>query len=493
MSMSRRTLLTGGAALACLGATGSGRAPDGRPWNVLWISSDQHNVRWTGFEGHPLVKTPNLDALAAQSLRLRNTYVSAPSCAPTRQSWLTGLWPREHGQLHNALGLDPANRGLPTLWREGGYRTGCVGKLHTWADESQPGFMGFERVFNEDASPQDFDALRRELRGLQGGAAKTWKPPQEQALWDAMPAPDLHGKVHGAPYLSPDWVLVQQSRRWLQAQRSEPFFLYTSLRLPHHPFTLLEDFYFRYDPAELLDLAVASGLDTPCPSAEKNRARRGWARLTPEQTALLHARYAGAIEQTDWLIGLLLRELEDLGLADNTILVYSSDHGDMAGDHGLWWKGVMFEGAARKPLLVRMPGVLAPGVHEGRVNEVDLLPTLAGLCGLSAGQVSGRDLSEVLLTGSPGQRFACSFYDLRGQRAELAMCRDERFKLMRHGTRLYGGEQLLFDLQEDPNETRDVSKDHRSTVRTLGRQLDRLEASMRPRYPGVPQPKGEAG
>ena len=194
------------------------------------------------------------------------------------------------------------------------------------------------------------------------------------------------------------------------------------------------------------------------------------------------------------MVGLLLEELEAQGLADSTILVYSSDHGDMAGDHGLWWKGVMFEGAARKPLLIRMPGVLEPGgVHEGRVNEVDLLPTLAGLSGLRAPRVSGRDLSEVLRSGSPGQEHAYAFFDVRGQRAELAMCRDARFKLMRHGTQLYGGERLLFDLQEDPYETRDVAADHPRTVRQLERELDRVELSMQPRYAGVVAPGEDPG
>lgn len=459
MSMLTRRGLLGALAGAALCSAAPRALARTKPSSILYISSDEHNPGYLGSAGHPFARTPNLDRFFAQSLELRGVHTSSPVCAPTRQSWLTGLLPMEHGQLGNAYVFDDDATSLVTGLE--GYDTACFGKLHTNAEE-RDGRFGFQRLLSTK-SP-DWDAtLKRYRVGSDGGAYD----PQDAAILRSLPPPVAHkflGKVRGSVQGSADWVLLQEALGWLQERSPErPFFCYVSFRFPHYPFDLPEDFYYAFKPAEL---------DEPPPIEHDWSSRlggayqmrkRGWQSLTREQTQLLRARYLGAVSYLDWLVGQLLDNLAAMGLAEDTLVVYSSDHGDMGGNKGLWLKDVMYDDVTRKPTAIRLPGRLPAGTRSSELmGDIDLLPTVFGLAGAPLRRpLTGADRSAALLNGHT-EAEATFAYDFINPDSgpQMSMVRSRGWKFVHYeGSFFPKGGAELYKLDEDPGETRNLAAD----------------------------------
>lgn len=340
-------------------------------------------------------------------------------------------------------------------FRAAGYRTTCLGKLHTWNSE-RDGDLGFDSILNEKSGEAWTEVHRR------------WRISREQPEFDATDAPlfgtmpfgeRFRGRVRPDPGSCGSWLLTQEATQALRNTGSDPFFLYVGLRSPHYPFDLPRPWYHRFDPKEM------PGAFGPPSSQSRGTQlqahRRGWGRLSPEHHRLLQARYYAAVEYTDYLVGLVLDELEASGQADNTLVVYTSDHGDMAGERGCWLKHTMFDASARKPLLIRGAG-LPTGNYDHLVSEVDVLPTIAALAGIPHPfEISGRDLSGALRSGSSGREtcFASDFINEKGEMA-MTMARGKRFKLTRYTAPTWGDESVeLFDMEQDPGEEQDLAPD----------------------------------
>jgi choline-sulfatase len=436
--------------------------------NVLVLCADQHHAGFMGSAGHPDAVTPNLDRLALEGVSAARCMVTAPTCAPTRQSWLTGRYVPEHGQLSNQFVL---NRESPSLIRgfaDAGYDTACFGKLHTWTDEDD-GAFGFNRILNtHSAGWQD---VRQAYRTPPLGAWET-SPVSEQALWDGMPFDGFNGRQALDPAVVPDWVLAQETVRFLGERRRTPFFCMLSLQSPHFPFWLPKDVYGTFDPdaLSLPDMTPSASL-----AAMKQMALHGFDSMTEAHHRLVLARYLDATQFMDALVGEVLDALDALGLAENTLVVYQADHGDQCGEKGLWLKSVCFDAAARKPLILRMPGVLDAGrVYEGVVSEVDLLPTALGLCGLEVpSSSSGLDLSSALVEDEAGRThaFAGLHWPIEGGRPWMEMVTDGRHKLIRYAEEPPVFE--LYDLEDDPDESRDVAG-----VRVFSDVVQALDAEL---------------
>ncbi|MCB9796994.1 MAG: sulfatase-like hydrolase/transferase [Alphaproteobacteria bacterium] len=502
--LSRRGFLAGTAAAAA-GCLSRGVRAEAKPWNVLFICSDEHNPKVLGFAGHPAVKTPNLDAMAAQSLRCTHTYVASPICAPTRQSWLTGLYPQEHGQVANQFVFDPRNPTLIERVRDAGYATSCLGKLHTNTPELD-GAFGFERLLNHN-DKERWQAIAGPY--ADPSAAKPYFDPDDDALIKAMPGKSGQGfrsRVRPDLGSSNDFVLVEEAKKTLAAaDGSRPFFLYVSLRFPHYPFDLPEDFYYRHAPASLPPPPSPPADRSATPGAAHSARRRSWDEMSEAQRRLLQARYYGAVEFTDHLVGELLGALEASGRAQDTLVVYTTDHGDMAGEKALWLKSVMFDAAARKPLLLRMPGELAQGQRfDGLLSEVDLLPSVMGLIGLGAQvpeDISGRDLSAALRSGDAGRaREAVVAYDQvdEARHARVSMIRTARHKYVVYDDpkRFPDAPAELYDMAEDPEEERSLGADPSTEAlrAELAEQLRAAAATLRaPRFPILPKEQGGDG
>jgi arylsulfatase A-like enzyme len=487
MKPSRRDILKAMVASAAAASTPSVAQGATPRWNVLVLCADEHHAGAMGVEGHPDAYTPNLDALASEGAMLDRCYVSSPVCAPTRQSWLTGLHPEEHGQMGNQYVFDGGNSGLPEVFQALGYDTACFGKLHTRSGIEGNGAFGFDRVLNQNTS--DWSELRRSHRDK---ALGTFTVPTTED-WSTMPFSGFSGRSFHDPALVPDWVLTQEATSYVEQSRTNPFFCYLSLRAPHYPFWLPSSDYGLFDPADVTVATVASDALAASPGGQRAASSYNWAGMSETENRLVLARYLDSVAFADRMFGLILSALSTAGLAENTLVVYLSDHGDMMGEKGLWLKNVAFEGATRKPAILRMPGVIPKGIRLGQlVSEVDLLPTVIGLAGgqseLPTG-LSGKDLSEALLLeahGVPSQTwarshgvrarthtFSSNFHNSTSYLPWMRVVQDERYKLVRYETRAGKKTYELYDLESDPSEETNLADSADS-----GAIQDELEAAL---------------
>ncbi len=428
-------------------------------FNVLYISSDELNYKYLGHRGHPEAHTPRIDALAAESLQLTRVYCSFPSCAPTRQSLLTGLYSLEHGQFSNAYRFSELYPTLPALFTAQGFRTANFGKMHTWNDEENLTF-GFEDLLSNKSGPR-WDAV---VESYVGDLPPPSEDPVEGPQFRDMPY-FFGGKPLDHVELDDDWALVHEAIEWMRANQGERFFLYVSLRAPHYPFNLPRDYYYLYDPASIALPEMVPDDRSDSRLATHYYADGNWAEMSESDTRLVLARYLGAIAWLDHLVGILLDELDDLGLADRTVVAFTTDHGDMCGEKGLWLKNVFFDSSARKPFLVRMPGHITPGEDDLPLGEVDLWPTMAGLVqateGLAEMDISGQDRSALLL-GEDAERPPYTFSIIGGPDETtgmpwVVMAVGPRYKLWRfHSYPWQPDAYEMCDLVADPDETENI-------------------------------------
>jgi arylsulfatase A-like enzyme len=376
--VSRRTFLGTQAAAAASLALGAGGAGAGvRKPNLLFLWTDEQRADTMAAYGNHAIHTPNLNRLAGESVVFRNAYVSQPVCTPARSTVMTGLWPHTSGCTENNIALPRNVPTVPELVNDPEYATGYYGKWHL-GDEifAQHGFQewratedGYREFYREDRDPTAKSHYWHWLR------SKGYEPDTTDGDFSRDYAARLPYE-HTKPKF-----LEQEASDFLRRHRDEPFMLYVNFLEPHMPF------FGPFDDQHRLDeIIMPSNFDDPLGDDEPEsyralRARfleEGW-RGQPLKTEAdwrrLIANYWGLVHQVDKATGGILTTLHDLGLADNTIIVYTSDHGDMMGSHRLLTKGVSYEEAERVPWLMRVPGVRAHQVAHP-VSHIDLVPTL---------------------------------------------------------------------------------------------------------------------
>jgi len=389
--------------------------------NVLYIFADQWRAQATGYAGDPNVRTPNLDRLAGESIDFHRAVSGTPVCTPARATLLTGQYALTHGVFVNDVRLDPEARTLGKVFKEAGYRTAYVGKWHLDGqersafipEERQHGFDYWKALdcthdYNDSKYFEDNDPAPRK--------------------WDGYDA----------------FAQAEDVISYLKSHDgSAPFFLTLSFGPPHDPYhTAPEAFRALYDPA-------AIELRPNVPEEQADYWREQLAGYYAHCSALDHA------------IGRVVETLDELGLADDTILVVSSDHGDMLGSHGAKDKQQPYDESIRIPLLLRWPRRFGrAGRKDGAsIDVIDHMPTLLGLAGAPIPEsVEGRDFSGYLADGSAGFRadealLACPHPFGQWNRdeggREFRGVRTERYTYVRD----LDGPWLLFDNANDPYQT----------------------------------------
>lgn len=488
----RREMLKGLAAGGLAAITASSRPAHARRRqrkNLLIISSDEHRHDAMSCAGHPVLQTPRLDGLAAQGVRLTQSIASAPLCAPARQSMLTGLLPSEHGQLGNGFVFDARHPTLVEAARDAGIYTAGFGKLHlNNGQEDLASCAGFQRFDAGNTTELWYiTELQKQLRSSKPPGRLD---PEDEAVWKALSTKDH--RFWGMPLddvsLLPDERIAALTKQELEhAPSDRPWLIYCSLRQPHHYWTLPRQHYYRY-ALELIDAPV---LPDGMTRRDRERASRyGWDAMTPEQVAVCRARYYGAIDYVDTQVGGILDHLEKMGLAEDTVVAYISDHGEQLGEHGLWFKGTMHPGSVRVPTIIRAPSKLQAGSEsEVLLAGVDLLPTLMNLAGwelpamLPDGQpISGRDLSGALMGLEPGPK--AQFAMMAGGRGvDLSMVATQQHRLVAHGLGRDRPKALqLFDRKSDPHGQADLARESPATP-ALQADLDAWLAGLQePRF-----------
>jgi arylsulfatase A-like enzyme len=504
-SFSRRAFLRASVVAALGAGVSTGVAAPSAPPNILFIFTDDHSERAISAYGSTINQTPNIDRIAHEGALFRNNFCGNSICAPSRATVLTGKHSHANGHISNKLTFDGSQQTFPKLLRKRGYETALVGKWHLRSDPT--GFDHWE-VFPGQGSYYNPDMYHAE------------------------------GKTHYEGYATD--IVTDLSLRWLKEQRDQdkPFLLMCQHKAPHRtwapgpdhltkydgetipePPTLFDDFEDRAEVLSRNEMMISKHMmlnyDLKVPGTGRKDAlgrdfeQNEVVRMTPAQkaawdkvygpknSAFLDANpqgealvrwkyqryikdYLRCIDSVDDNIGRLLVYLDETGLAENTIVVYSSDQGFYLGEHGMYDKRWMYEESLRMPLAIRWPGVARPGTDvKALTQNIDFAPTFLEAAGIEPpGDMQGKSLAPLMQGESPNDWRTAVYYHYyeEGEHnvARHEGVRSKRYKLIHYYD---DGQWELFDLKKDPEEMRSLygAPAHAETQAFMQRELVRLK------------------
>jgi choline-sulfatase len=417
--------------------------------NLLYIHSDQHNPAIMGCSGDNLVRTPNLDGLAARGVRFESVYCPSPLCVPSRMATLTGRYPYENRVWTNDHILDSAIPTLAHAMGAAGYTPILIGRMHAVGTDQLHGYA--ERLVGDHGPnyPGGRPVDHGELHGTAG--------PARISLRKSGPGQSAY-QVHDE-YVAA--ATVDYLNRLGIAKRSgqspEPFSLSVGFMLPHQPFVARREDYDLYRDAVGLPRHPPTASDLQHPHFQSWRRATGIEEVSTEEVLRARAAYYGLVTALDRLIGQILDSLRANSLEEDTLVLYTSDHGEQLGEHGLWWKQTFYEDSARVPAILAWPGRVSPGTRCARVvSALDLNATLLDALGAPP-LPSSHGRSLVPLLANPDRAWddtaVCEYCTDEG--AYQRMIRRGPWKLNYY----HGQEPQLFNIAEDPHELRDLAAD----------------------------------
>ena len=460
------------------------------------MMTDQQRWDCLGANGNHQIRTPHLDQLAADGANFTHMFVQSPVCVPSRISFFTGRYPHAHRNRVNYTPLDGGEILLQRRLKEAGYVTASVGKLHYWPPTRLEGQRtGFDDVELHDGVKM----LDRHSDYVQWRSANDPQADEYhyRDLKEATGSLNPFRAAISDEYSDTTWV-GRRTRRHLQrlSTSSKPFFLFASFWKPHSPFETCAPFDAMYNDVDIpLPRPVRLNEIGRLPVPLQKLILRGTPKYDMDRTRLswIYRSYYGAISHIDREVGLILKTLDELGLTNDTIVVFSSDHGDQLLEHGLMGKNCFFEASIRVPLIIRYPRRVIPGQYPQLVQAIDVLPTLFELTGLPEPyENQGQSLAPLISQSSRGfaprtavfsenvipEVITAGTWDfefkkrqgIKGIRhPDAKMVRTRRWKFNYYPD----GDAELYDLQNDPGETNNLHGD--AAVEEIERQLkDRL-------------------
>ena len=415
--------------------------------NVLFLCSDQHARNALGCYGHPLVQTPNLDALAARGTRFTTAYTNSPICVPARASMATGRYLHQHGAWSSAEPYDGRIKSWGHRIMENGGRAASAGKLHYRSGEDANGF-----------DP--------ELLAMHMGVG--WTTALLRGDTPALDSnPDFAGQVGRgeSEYTRYDRATCKAACQWLreEAPRDEthPWGLFVSFVCPHNPLTAPEEFSAWYS---LHDIEMPRGYSGEHrnyhPVVEVMEGCFNYDQFFRDEAHVREARraYYGLCSFMDQQVGLVLETIEETGQTGRTLIIYTADHGEMLGHMGLWAKSLMYEDSAGVPMIVAGPGIPTGAIVETPVSHVDCYPTILDATGVTRSDeettLPSRSLVDLANGGRPERAVLCEYHD-GGAITGMFMIRADQWKYVSYP----GYEPQLFDLHSDPDELVDRAGD----------------------------------
>ena len=411
-----------------------------KPTNFLVILSDEHNKRVLGCEGHPMIRTPNLDRLAASGTRFTSAYTNCPICVPARASFATGEYVHRHRCWDNAIAYDGRIPSWGHRLMEQGHRVSSIGKLH-YVD-SDPKRNGFD----EEILPLhivngvgDLLGLIRDELPRRAGAAKLGP--------EAGPGE--------SEYTHYDRAIATETVEWLRKRKAErsdkPWVLYVGFVSPHFPLIAPPEFYALYPEDKIPMPDMYEEAERPR-HPFTDAMRKCMCFDEPFDAPMVRraiAAYMGLVSFLDDNVGKILAALQETGLAENTRVMYSSDHGDNLGTRGMWGKSTMYEESAGIPLLLAGPEVPVGNVCPTPVSLVDGFQTFIHAVGAAAdprdASLPGHSLLDIA-QGYVPSRTILSEYHAAAAITGSYMIRNGRFKYIHY----VGLPPMLFDLDADP-------------------------------------------
>ncbi|GMV83724.1 MAG: sulfatase [Planctomycetota bacterium] len=429
--------------------------------NILFVLSDQHSPRFLDFEKQRPINTPSMGRLAREGVFFDNAYCQNPICVPSRASLITGRYSRNVGIYDNQDVMQAHCTTFPRVLSAAGYRTCLIGKSHFNGEQ----FHGYQQrpygdFYGQAHQPDPTRTPANGASGLMG-----WF---EYAGSTQIPLP-----------LTQTEICVAETVKWLQGHvglhAQQPFCLSVHFDKPHFPINPPLEYYRKYEGRMRPDAVSAGHLERAVPFVRKTIA--GFESelclpLTQELHAKALAAYSGCVEWVDNALGRVLEVLDYLELSQNTIVIYTSDHGEMASEHGTWQKTLFFEASARVPLLIRWPGQALAGKRDSQLTGlIDLFPTFCA--------AAGTDLPEScdginLMPALQGERLARN--EIFSESVRLKAPGDAGC-MLRRDTWKYcyylDGAEELYDLASDPGEWKNLAEEacHRELVREMNQRV----------------------
>ena len=444
--------------------------------NILFLMADQHRGDCLHSDGNPAAVTPNMDRIGAEGARFRCAYSSTPTCTPARACLLTGMSPWNHGMLGYGRVAQKYPVELPRVMKQAGYFTAAVGKLHY---TPQRNYHGYDLALLDESGRAESIDFRSDYRSWFHTEAPNLDPDATGVGWN-----DYKGKPYVLPErLHPTHWTADVAVHFLESyQRSQPFFLKVSFARPHSPYDPPQRWMDRFREG-VPEARVAPWAER---YAERNSARddiwRG--RVSAEETRTARQAYYGSVGFVDEQIGRILDALEKRGLLEETLILYTSDHGDMTGDQNLWRKSYAYEPSARVPMLMRWPKGMVGGkrgqVRAEPVELRDIPATIMAAGGASPPvPVDGRSLVDCVAKNGAGWR---EWIDLEH---DVCYAPENQWNALTDGRQKYifharTSEEMLFDLVHDPHEQQNLSGDPAHST-ALAKWRARLVAELEPR------------
>lgn len=409
--------------------------------NVLFIMSDQHQQKATGCYGHDFVKTPNIDALAARGTRFSTAYSSSPVCVPARAVIATGKYIFETGYWDNCSAYEGRVRSWHHMLTENGMDVTSIGKLHFTRKEDP---FGFKRQINPMHIHDGIGDLRGSVKRPMAPAYTKWRGIERLGPGEST-------------YTKYDRDITDTTCDLIRAKAAnpdkKPWAMFASLVCPHPPYSAPQEYFDMYPAA---DMPKPKLIDPDAPlhpwMIELGRCRNFNDFVDEDIRRRIMSNYYGCVSYLDFNIGRLLECLDECGLRDDTIIVYTSDHGENLGTRKIWGKMNMYEEAAGIPMIVAGPSVPEAKISNTAVTLVDIAPTILEGVGLPEmiGDEGLRGQSLVELAKEPDLLGRAAFSEYYGPGAARAafMIRKENFKFIYYA----GYEPELFDLDKDPEE-----------------------------------------
>lgn len=442
--------------------------------NIIFMLPDQLRADFLSANGASFIETTHIDSLADRGVRYSRCYSPHPLCVPARTALLTGMDGIKNGVLDNGHALRPDHQDCgidtwPEILSRHDYTTVAVGKMHFYPWEARWGFQ--HRIIAEDKIwiyiEDDYHHF------LQAHGYHKTLGYEKEAYHE-----NFGAYLSDIPWeCSVDHFVGQEAARWIREyDEDEPFAMMIGFPGPHHPYDPTPEYASRFSPDEMpapipeveADTALMSrafGRSLKKPSSNAWYAFENDGVPTEEDYRLHRAYYAALIKQIDEEVGSVLAALEDKGILDNTVVIFSSDHGDYLGDHGMAKKGSFYEGAARVPMLVRAPWLAGSTDYDGLVSLTDVTATILDLAGIErpSYMVDTMTLPALDLTEGPHRE------RVGGMLRQGWMLVRDRWKFVKYG----GGGEMLFDMENDPQEQHNLAreKDYAGVRRDLDAEL----------------------
>ena len=442
-----------------------------KPQNLLVIMSDEHNPKMLGCAGHPMVRTPNLDGLAARGTRFSAAYTTCPICVPARASFATGRYVHATGYWDNAIAYDGEVESWGHRLQIAEVRVDSIGKLH-YRSQSDP--TGFDVQHIPMHIKDGVGMVQHSIRGQFPDFTPPPSPTGQRAGGIVLSA-----GVGESEYTRYDRKIAELAGDWIRAVAGgpSPWVLFVSFVTPHYPLMAPEEFFKLYavDEMPTPKLSAGSGY-VPHPWLGGLMRRQADRDVSPEQHKMALAAYMALCTFMDAQVGRVLQALDETGLRDQTRILYTADHGENAGTRGMWGKSVHYEESGSVPMILS-----GEGVPEGKVSStptmlVDAFPSILEAVGVPLptpepedGAFPGRSLFELANAADEPDRTAFSEYHAAGSPSGSFMIRQGRYKYIHY----VGFDPELFDLDTDPEELHNLAEDaaHADTVNRLEREL----------------------